>query len=518
LYKRMIFVKKTKYIALLMIAVLLLSACGKGDDNKKQNKNDNSAITLQMKEISNFNPFLVSNHSVRDVYSLCYEPLFAVDNTIHPQGVLAQSIDISDDCMTAVINLKDSVLWHDGVGFTGGDVIYTINLLKANPDWEYYEYVKYIDTVTVIDDYTLRITLTKPYGQIAYSLTFPIVAAHNTAMDSSILGTGPYKFSSYIPATSLELVKNEAWHGGDANCEKINVNIIKDNVAVTTAFNTGILSAVTDQSFDSENASPRAGSKTYSYPSTEFEYIALNHNKGIFQSQNIRSAVSYAIDRTTIVNECYNGGAMEANAPIHPAAEGVAESSIQSQFSLANANEMLFMEGYTMDESTKLLKDSQNNTLSFTLLVNEDNPQRMKTAQLLVKQFFAAGIDVNVTALPFEEYLERISSGNFDAYLGGTRLRNVYDFDALLSENGALNNYGYKSEYIEMALDALNTAPGQDSLSDAVFNFEELFVREQPVIGLLFKNRTLLVAENVNGDILPSVNAPYKNIDRWSVN
>ena len=118
-------------------------------------------------------------------------------------------------------------------------------------------------------------------------------------------------------------------------------------------------------------------------------------------------------------------------------------------------------------------------------------------------------------ALPFEEYLERISNGNFDAYLGGTRFRNVYDFDALLSENGALNNYGYKSEYIEMALDALNTAPGQDSLSDAVFKLEELFVREQPVIGLLFKNRTLLVAENVNGDILPSVNAPYKNIDRW---
>ncbi len=510
--------KKLKYIALLLTAVLILPACGKSEDNKSKNNKENSVITLQMREIDTFNPLTVTNHSVRDAYSLCYEPLFSVDNTFRTNGVLAQSIDISDDCMTAVINLKDSVLWHDGVGFTSGDVVHTVNLIKANPTWEYYDCVEYIDTVLVVDDYSLRITLTRPYAQIAGSLTFPIVPAHNTELDTAVIGTGPYKFSSYIPATTLELVKNEFWHGGEANCEKININIIKDNVAVTTAFNTGMLSAVTNQSFDTENSSPKAGSQTYSYPSTEFEYIALNHRNGIFQSQNIRCAVSYAIDRTAIVNDCYSGGAMEANAPVHPAAEGVAESSIQSQFSLSNANEMLFLEGYTLDESTRLLKNSEGRILSFTLLVNEDNPYRVKTAEALSKQLFTAGIDVKVTALPFDEYVDRIKNGNFDAYLGGTRFRNIFDFDALLSENGALNNYGYKSEYIGVALDALSTASGDDSLSDAVFNFEELFLREQPVIGLLFKNRTLLTSENVDGEILPSVNAPYKNIHNWSVN
>ncbi len=509
--------KKSKFILILLAVVLIFTSC-RGNGGSDSNDNDKGGvITLQMRECDSFNPLTVTHHSSRDVLSLCYEPLFRVNDTIEAEGVLAQSIDISDDCMTAIINLKDSVLWHDGIKFTSNDVIHTMSLLKDNPNWEYSDCVKYIDSAVAIDALSLKINLTKPYGQIAHSLTFPIVPYTNGELDSKIVGTGPYMFLAYTPSTTLELVKNTSWHGGDVICNKININIIRDDNAATTAFNTGLLSAVTDNSFDLENNTPRINTKTHSYSTSEFEYIALNHNRGVFVSQAVRCAVSYAIDRSDIVKNCYQNEAVAVNAPIHPSAQNITESSILSQYSLANAGEMLFLEGYTIDENTRLLKDGNGNVLSFSLLVNEENLSRKKTAEVLTKQLFAAGIDVRVVSLPFEEYLERIKNGEFDAYLGGARLRNFYDFEALFRENASLNNYGYKSEFMDLALNAINSSRGNDSLSDAIFNFEEVFLREQPILGLVFRNRVLLTAENIQGEIIPGINTPYKNIESWSV-
>ncbi len=506
-----------RYIAVILAALFIFSSCTGTGENESREKGENSLITLQMRPCDSFNPLSVTHHSVRDALSLCYEPLFVVNDKIVLEGVLAQSIDLSDDCMSAIIILKDSVMWHDGIRFTSADVVNTINLIKENSSWEYYKCVEYIESAEAIDALSLRLRFSRPYGQIGYSLTFPIVASHNDKLDTVIMGTGPYSFDKYTPATTLQLVRNEKWHGGDAASGKVNISIIRDNLAATTAFNTGLLSSVTDGVFDTENAPPKMNTRTTLYPSGEYEYMAMNHRREIFKSQTVRNAISSAIERTAIVNDCYGGSAMAADSPIHPAAQNVAESSLLSQYSLANASEMLFLEGYTLDESTRLLKDRNNRTMSFSLLVNEENLKRVKTAELLASQLFAAGIEVNVTELPFDEYIERIENGNFDAYLGGTRLQNLYDFEALFSQDGKLNNYGYSGEYMQLALSGLCSAPGQDALSDAVFNFEEVFLREQPVCGLVFRMGTLLTAENVMGKLIPTINSPYRNIWRWSI-
>ena len=508
---------KHRYIAAILAALVIFTSCSTSGKKESKVKGGDCEITLQMRPSDSFNPLSVTHHSVRDAFSLCYEPLFSVNNKIALEGVLAQSIDVADDCMSAIVVLKDSVVWHDGIRFTSADVIHTINLIKENSSWEYFKCVEHIESAEAIDALSLRLRLSRPYGQIGYSLTFPVVAAHNDDPDEVMLGTGPYRFQKYTPATTLQLVSNEKWHGGDISSQKISISIIRDNMAATTAFNTGLLSCVTDGVFDTENTPPKMNTRTTLYPSGEYEYMAMNHRREIFSSQTVRNAVSSAIDRSEIATDCYSGSAMPADSPIHPAAQNIAESSLLSQYSLANASEMLFLEGYTFDENTRILKDGNNKKLSFNLLVNEENPKRVKTAELLVKQLFAAGIEVNVIKLAFEDYIERIESGNFDAYLGGTRLKNLYDFEALFSQDGKLNNYGYSGEYMQLALSGLCSAPGQDALGDAVFNFEEVFLREQPVCGLVFRMGTLLTAENVMGKLLPVINSPYRNISRWSL-
>lgn len=507
-----------KYMSVLLAAMLLLSGC-KGDktsEEKNIQKNSHS-IVLQMRIPSSLNPLDAENMSVRDAFSLCYEPLFALDDMMEPQGVLARSIQIADDARSAVIMLKDTVTWHDGVKFTSGDVIHTINLLKENPHLQYADCVKYIESAQSIDPLSLKITLSRPYGQIAYSLTFPIVAAHNGELGENIVGTGAYKLKKYLVSTSLELERFEKWHGGEAVCENVTVSVIRDMQTATSAFNTGVINATTGESFDLQNSTPRSSARTTLYPSLKYEFMAFNQKSGIFSSQSVRAAISCAIDRNAIAGECYLGAADGANAPLHPSALEITAASTIAQYNLANAHEMLFFEGYSFDEETRLLRNDKGEKLSFSLLVNNDNQSRIKTAQLIKKQLFDAGIEVNVKELAFEDYKREIEGGHFDAYLGGTRLGNLYDFEFLFSDGGALNNYGYTSDYMNLALSAIASSPSKDSLSDAVFNFEEVFSREQPLCGLVFCKDTLITGEKVMGKLQPQPLFPYKNISRWSV-
>ncbi len=506
--------KVYKLIVLCMVLVLLFSGCKK---NEAVPPASSGIITMQMRLPTSFNPLAVENKSVRDVLSLCYEPLFRVDSDMMPKGVLAESIKLSDDGMSAILDLKSSVLWHDGTQFTSADVIHTINTLKEMPESPYYGCVKYIDNVQATSPLSLSVIFTRTYGQIVHSLYFPIIQASNTAIDEKIVGTGPYALESYTEGASLSLKKYDKWHGGDVLCESVSVSIVRDNDAATSAFNSGSVNTITGNSYDSKNSAPKGNVARTQYPSLQYEFMVFNHEKDIFSSSTVRAAISSAIDRAQIASEAYSGEAYEANSPIHPVAEKKMGDSGGSRYDLSSAQETLFLEGYSVNEATGVLEDSEGEKLSFTLLVNSENTERAETAQLLCSQLFLAGIEVKIREVDFETYCEEIADGDYDAYLGGVTLQNMYDFEFLLSKDTEINNYGYESEYMDAALLGIANAPSYESLNTALVTFEEVFLREQPFCGIVFKNDVLLTAENIKGDFAPCQDFPYANIGLWNV-
>ena len=315
----------------------------------------------------------------------------------------------------------------------------------------------------------------------------------------------------------IELRRFESWHGGEAKIRKVNITLIRDAQTATTSFNTGLTDAITSETFDSENSVPKDKTCITPYPDTGYEYLVFNHNKKPFDSQIVRSAVSSAIDREAIVKECYAQNAEAVNLPLHPMASEAEASSNASAYSLANTNELLFMEGFVKDEKTGVLRDKNSKEFTFKILVNSENQSRIKTANLISRQLFAAGINAVVKEADFDEYKALIKRGEFDAYIGGTRLFNLYDFEFLLSNGGVLNNYGYHSEQMEAVLKAISSAPSDEARVSALLNFEEVFLREQPVCGIAFKNENLMTAEHLSGDIKAGLNNPYRSISRWEI-
>ena len=507
--------RKYSLIAFFIVIMLIFSSCGKKEgDNSDGGKT--REITLQMQLPESLDPLVAEQKSVRDALSLCYEPLFRLDSQMNPLPVLASAITMSEDCTEAIVSLKDSVLWHDGTSFTSADVAYTINLIKATAKSPYYGCVEYIADVQAIDPLSLKLILSRPYGQIVYSLYFPVVSAHNTSLGENIIGTGPYEYDNYTPAANLKLKRFEGYHEGAAATKTASVKVVRETEFAAHAFNSGSINAITGDSFDLLNSVPKANSRLTQYPSLKYEFLAYNHKNGLFSNAAIRAAVASAIDRTPIVKEVYAGAANEANAPIHPMATDMSGISTGIQYNLANAEETLFLEGFSKNEESQVLYNGTGRALSFTLLVNKENSRRIKTANMLCSQLFLAGMEVKVEETDFATYVSRIESGSYDAYLGGVTFSNLYDYEFFLSNGGSMNNFGYSSEYMDAALAAVKTASGKEALMSALLNFDEVFLKEQPVCGIVFCKDTLITAQNIMGKLVPLAGAPYANINGWS--
>ena len=511
-------VKKIYAILAAVIAlVLALSGCAgknKHEVNKKGGRYE--TIYLEMRATSTLDPLKTDKKSVRDVLFLCYEPLFVLDENLSPKGVIAKSWSMNDECTSVTVSIKEDIFWHDGKKLTSKDVVYTVNKIKETEDCAYAFLLKYVDSVQAVDSYTVRFNLSRKYAQFVYSLTFPILPSHKRSLVEQIDGSGAYMLDEYRQNDSLKLKKFNKWHGGDALTESIEVSVVRDAEAASALFRSGMLSAITSGSLDLGNYALKKDDACIDYPAARYEYMVFNHSSGFFSSAGVRSAISNAIDREKIVEECFGGHASVSNIPLHPLAKNTAPSPTFSAYDMNAALEMLFYEGYTLNEKSGLLTNENGFSVSFRLLVNSDNPQRCRCAELIASQLLKTGITVRIIYEDYDKYMVRIQNGEYDAYLAGTQMGNIFDFEFLLSESGELNNYGYSGEYMELALSNIASSPSRDSLENAMLNFSEVFMREQPVCGIAFMKDSI-VSKTVIKGVNPLLGMPFNGAAEWKI-
>lgn len=500
-----------KTISLLCAVLLPLCGCGKKNTAAKKNAAARE-IKLQMQTVKTLNPLTAENASAREILSLCYEPLFEADAAAQPAGVLAESISVSDDAKSALIVLKDGVLWHNGKKFTAVDVEYTVNKIKSAESTVYADCVKYIESITAVSENTVKIELSRPYAQLAHSLWFPIIPHSDENIEEKIVGTGAYKEEEYISAAELKLTAFDKWHGGSAAIKTVCVYLMRDAQTAGAALSSGVIDAATSREYNIYENSLKKNMRTASVVGCRLEYLAFNHNCDFFSSANVRQAVSCAVNRTEIARVCYQGEA--ANSVMHPSLSALGASAA-TQYSIENAQELMFYDGYAINSDSGVLTKENGETATFKIIVNNDNAARTEAAASIAAQLADAGFSAFVEELDFDEYSRRISHGEFDAYLGGVCPANLLDWEFLLGKDGALNTYGYSSDYMEIALSALAAAPSETSIMQAISATDEIFMREQPVCTIAYIPDLLLASDKIKGNLLPKMRSPYASVYKW---
>jgi len=157
-----------------------------------------------------------------------YDTMLAFDENLQPIPWMATDLpEISSDGKTMTFQLKPNLKWHDGKPLTARDVIFTFEYIVAQSatGGNAGEVLKYFDSGEAPDDLTAVVHLKEPYvwaveafgtqyiipehiwKDLKYDWEQPLVQSDPKVA----IGSGPFKWDSWVPGEYVKLVKNPNW-------------------------------------------------------------------------------------------------------------------------------------------------------------------------------------------------------------------------------------------------------------------------------------------------------------------
>lgn len=464
-------------------------------------------FTLGYCSASSLHPMQATGQGCLDADSLVYQGLYQLDAQFEPQPVLAESAWASADGLTWTVKLRGDVFFSDGQTLTAQHV--ADSLLAAKQSARYAARLAAVAAVTPGEG-TVTLTLTAPNGSLPSLLDVPVYLEREEGLP---LGTGPYSFSQGEEGVSLRA--NPAWwQGRTPPFETIDLRSYASMEDRSTAFGSGEVTAVTCD-FNSAGALGYSGTyETHDYSTAVMMYVGFNAGKGrVCAEPLIRTALSKALDRGTVVGTLMAGHGAAAALPVSPASSLYSQNAAQRLgYDMPGAAALLEEAGWTKNDEGVLTRRRRG--MELTLCVNRDSTVKRGIAVEISRTLEELGIAVTVLTLDWEAYTQTLTSGEFDLYLGEVRLGPDFDIAPLLA-GGALGYGVNASEALSTALYNFRAASGTVRRT-AAETLYSAFADEVPFAPLCFKNYSLLTRWGVVQNLSPLQDAPFANIESWT--
>ena len=339
------------------------------------------------------NPYTCTSFTNRAIFSLLYEPLYAMDSQYIAQPVLAADTAISEDGLTTTITLRQGVKFHSGASLTAEDVVYSYTLAR---DSSYYDgRFRHFTSVAAQGADTLIIQTDTSYESVALLLDFPIV--RKDSGEAAVPdGTGAYRYQSGDVLTAFG-----QWWGGESplGYERVELTSCTTATDIRDKFEYGTVNLVYTDPNSTAYATFHNESdyELWSCPTTVMQYVGFNTNSDVFSHSAIRAAVTFAIDRETIVAKDLGGFAEATSLPAPPNSPyydaGLAADFDLDLSAFRALMEEAQVEDYTDDGLLDVYVDGYPETVGGTMIVSAGSAQRVETANRIAAALMETGID-----------------------------------------------------------------------------------------------------------------------------
>ncbi|MFV0332899.1 MAG: ABC transporter substrate-binding protein [Tropicimonas sp.] len=300
-----------------------------------------------------------------------FDTLIDVDDRLQMKPGLAVSWEPVDDT-TWEFKLREGVTFHDGTPFTAEDVKFSIERIpEVTGPMPMTLYTKYVDSVEVVDDLTLRVKTKGIAPALPNDFTRLFVVPSETGMEArneqfnsgeKAIGTGPYRFVSWQPKGDLVLERNDGYWGGAPAWEKVVRKEIPDDAARVAALRSGqvalinyvpasdVLAMKNDKDVETFatdsiyilNIAPNVKDE-------EPQPITLNGKElegNPLQDKRVRQALDLAINREVLVNVVLEGLGKPANQLMPEGFFGYSDKIGDKPYDIEKAKELLAEAGY----------------------------------------------------------------------------------------------------------------------------------------------------------------------------
>ncbi|MBT2387757.1 ABC transporter substrate-binding protein [Streptomyces sp. ISL-11] len=515
----------SRRVAAAAVSVVLLggaAACGpeeggdaKGGDGAAAKKGGTLTV-LNRQPQKQFDPARLYTSGGGNIPSLVYRTLTTRNRANGAEGTkvvpdLATTTGTpSDDAKTWTFTLKDGLKYEDGSPITAADIKYGVErsfaaeLSGSAPylrDWLIggdtyqgpYKEKKGLDSIETPDDKTIVFRLKKSEGDFPYYATSTQFAPVPKAKDTGAryaehpVSSGPYKVVKNAgDGEQMVLERNTNWSEATdkqrhAYPDRIEVKsglssaVINqrlssgqgaDAAAVTTDTNLG--PAELAQVAGDKKLADRVGTGRFGYTN----YLAFNPKAKPFDDPKVREAISYAVNRTSVVNAA--GGSSLAEP---------ATTFLPQQKSFGFTPYDHFAAGATGNaaKAKELLKEAgHEDGLEITLTHStaqdfETSPEIATAVQAALKE---AGIKVKLAGLESNDYDEKVHSLDKqpDLFLahwgadwpsGGPFLAPIFDGRQIVKEGaGNFNTARLDDSEVNGEIDEINKITDHDAAAE----------------------------------------------------
>jgi peptide/nickel transport system substrate-binding protein len=416
-----------------------------------------------------FNPITANESSSQDIFRFLFNPLVNFDQPSQ-QAIpgLAESWSVAADQKTWTFKLRKGLLWSDGqpltaddVVFTFNDVVYNTNIVNVTADGVRENGKNFV--VSKVDDSTVQIVTPDVYAPMMDAIyNVYILPRHKLAqsvanngftaaygVDSNpqdVVGSGPFRLKQYKSGESTLLERNPYFWEVDKKGQRLpyfdNIiyTVVPDMKTISLRFLNGesdVNEVVLPDQYDhykEESAKGRFQLLDLGV-GPERGFLWFNENTNVnaktgkpcvepkkqkwFRNQKFRQAVSFAIDRESIVKAIYSGRGVP-NYGFETAANAKWRNTnvMQYPFSLDKARALLAEIGIKDKDADGYLKDSDGNTVEFVFNTNVGNEMREKAGLMIQEDLKQLGLKVTFQPVEFNSLIDRIDvSYDYDCIL-----------------------------------------------------------------------------------------------------
>ena len=551
--------KKCALAAVLAALCALSTACGIIGGDEEQGPVDNVKVSdayfgLAWYQNGTLNPVLDNTNINRVLCEALYEGLFEVTSNFTAENVLCESYE--GDGTTFTFTLRGDVTFWSGEPLTAADVVASLEAAHYNESSPFYNRLTEVSSIEAVGTNQVRIVLSSPNINFPRLLDIPIYREGSADSGSFADGTGPYRPVEGENQWTLEA--NENWHGGFLGSIR-HITLVTMTRADTalSSFQTGDVSLMRASRIDPNPPNVGGSVDTVQTASASLHYLGFNYNDSLLSSAGVRRALSAALSRQSLCETQLQTFADPAVLPVNPqpadsslslnmsadpnGAAQLLREALQSDTGGSSEDEPSDTEDeytddegdYTDDEYTgegdgsggesdsgetesggssspSGVGSEAETVLSIRLLVNSDNAFKVAAAQQIAASWNALdGVSVTVDAQPYETFVSRLQSGDFDVYYGETQLTADFDLRPLLSSGGSLNYGGYSGESMASAIAAMRSG-------DNVVGFYQTFLEEMPIVPIAFECDQIIIRKGLIDNYQPAPYNAFAGLETWT--
>ena len=596
--------KVVKLISLLLATMVFVTGCKSDTDVKsnevKTSKKTSEYINLTMIRASTINPILNTDKSVSYVLDLVYDSLFELDENYNIQPKLVESYSISSNNKKIDITLKDNIKWHDGESLTAKDVKYTYELINENKDSAYNSLVSNISGITVHGSKKLTINFKDSYAFSLETLIFPIVSKDKLdglktdelkLAKNNLVGSGAYKIKKYEDRDYMILELNSDYYdlNKDNNKKEVYVKMVPDTESQTEMV----------LSLDSDISKVTLGSISKftdndnfvinKYQGRNYDYVLFNYDNKYLNNLDIRKAISFAVDRKSIIKDAYSDRAKLSNFPLNSTSEYYDSDLKPLSYNTENAqnylkkavlsldntdnntassksndtnsadstdnnkNDVNSTENTKSEDTNKVASDgniknnteqtsnnsedttAKNNTstdktnkqekrtfkdvthsevkemlkdITFKIIVNKNNTERVKAANIISNNLEAIGIKTEIKDLTEDDMQKALKEKDYDLALIGCELPAVSDATYVL------NKLGYSDKKLDKYITQLQNATSEEEIK-SIYKTIQKYVKEKAIfISFGILNDYVVLNGRLKGELNSNDFDVYSGIDK----